>query len=133
MTPTLEQTSLLSQMQTVECYFQTFNQGDFLATAQLFAESGQLLPPFETPILGQDAIHDYLEQEAAGMQATPKEVCTELLEAGYQRITVRGNVKALVFSVNAAWIFELDPQEKILQVEVRLLASLQDLLAIRPA
>jgi len=118
--------------QTIERYFQTFNQGDFLATSRLFAETGRLLPPFEEPIIGQDAIHTYLMQEANGMQATPKESSVECLEGNNRRFIIRGSVKAIVFSVNVAWYFDLDSQGKIRQVQVKLLASLQDLVSLRP-
>lgn len=121
---------LLQQTSTVEQYFITFNQGDFLATAQLFAEAGQLLPPFEEAVTGQTAIRAYLEAEASGMQATPKDVSVEPLEGDRQRVVVRGNVRAILFTVNAAWIFQLDAQERIEQVEVKLLASLQELFMI---
>ncbi|MEM9008356.1 MAG: ketosteroid isomerase family protein [Cyanobacteria bacterium P01_F01_bin.86] len=133
MTLTLENTPQLVQTPTVEHYFQTFNQGDFLKTSQLFAATGQLLPPFEDPIVGQSAIHLYLEREASNMQAMPQEVSVQTWVGDRQQITVKGSVKALVFKVNAAWIFELDPQGKIEQVEVKLLASLQELLTLRPA
>ena len=132
MTPTFEKIGQQPEIQVVERYFQTFNQGDFLETAHLFAATGQLLPPFEEPIVGQADIHAYLESEAAGMQISLKEFTLQQKNDGYVQVIVKGNVKALVFAVNAAWIFDLDAQGKIQQVEVKLLASLQDLLTLRP-
>ncbi|MEO1093945.1 MAG: nuclear transport factor 2 family protein [Cyanobacteria bacterium J06638_28] len=127
----LTQSKLFQQAPTVEQYFSTFNQGDFRATSQLFTEAGQLLPPFEDSILGQVAIHSYLESEASGMKAIPKEVTVESLAESRQRVIVKGSVKASLFTVNAAWLFEIDPQGRIEQVEVKLLASLQELLTFR--
>lgn len=131
MTITLEKTRQLSETQTVERYFQTFNASNFGETVHLFAETGQLLPPFEEPVVGRVAIQAYLEREAMGMQANPQKLAVEQDVDGYKRVTVSGSVKALVFVVNVAWIFKLDPQEKIQQVEVKLLASLQELLNLR--
>ncbi|PSN17047.1 nuclear transport factor 2 [filamentous cyanobacterium CCP5] len=132
MTLTMDSIGRLQKTAAVERYFQTFNQGQFLETAQLFTQAGQLQPPFEDPIVGPDAIYAYLKREAAGMQANPQETTIEQLEANDQRIVVKGNVKALIFNVNAAWIFKLNPQGHIEQVEVKLLASLQELLTLRP-
>ena len=127
-----KQAALFQQEPTVGRYFQTFNQGDFLATAGLFSEAGQLLPPFEEPIVGRDAIHTYLKHEADGMEATPKELVVEPLAGDRKQVTVKGSVKAIVFKVNAAWLFTLNAQGKIDQVQVKLLASLQELLTLRP-
>jgi hypothetical protein len=130
MTLARELTPLLQVEPTVDSYFQSFNQGDFEATAALFADNGQLLPPFEEPIVGPLAIHEYLQQEAEGMAATPKSISSEDAD-DRRRIIVRGTVKALMFTVNAAWVFDLNAQNKIDQVQVKLLASLQDLLKLR--
>jgi hypothetical protein len=128
---TLEQTTLLQHEKTLERYFQTFNEGQFADTAQLFAADGQLLPPFEEPIVGPEAIHRYLQQEAEGMQAFPKAV-EILADASRDRgFIVRGQVTAIVFKVNCAWIFELTDQEQIASVRVKLLASMQELLNLR--
>lgn len=128
---TLKQTTLLQQEATVERYFLTFNEGNFDETATLFAESGELRPPFEDPIVGPEAIRDYLKQEAEGMQAYPKEIEVELKADDRRRITVRGQVTAIVFKVNCAWIFELDAAGAIAHVRVKLLASMQELLNLR--
>lgn len=81
--------------------------------------------------MGPNAIHAYLKREAAGMEAIPQETSTQVLAEGQQQVTVRGRVKAMVFVVNAAWVFDLDEQGNIRQVEVKLLASLQELFTIR--
>lgn len=66
------------------------------------------------------------------MQATPRKVWEEPIEGDRHRIVVQGQVKALVFNVNAAWFFDLNSAGELEQVEVKLLASLQDLLNLRP-
>lgn len=125
--------SLSSHRQTVQRYFQTFNQGDFATTASLFAVDGCLLPPFEEPVVGPAAITAYLQQEADGMHITLRDISSETLAEGRDRIciTAKGSVKAMVFTVNVAWEFELTPQGQIAQVEIQLLASLQELLSLR--
>jgi ketosteroid isomerase-like protein len=133
MTLTAEQTTLLQQEKTIEQYFQTFNEGAFDETAKLFAETGELRPPFEEPLVGYEAIRNYLKQEAEGMEAFPKELEVELGEDDRHHIIVRGQVTAVVFKVNCAWIFELNPDGKIKWVRVKLLATMQELLNIRPA
>jgi hypothetical protein len=40
-------------------YFETFNSGNFAATAALFTSQGALYPPFESAIVGRDAIASY--------------------------------------------------------------------------
>lgn len=124
---TSEKTSLFQQEQTIEQYFLAFNQGDFLVASKLFTEAGQLLPPFEEPLVGREAIFAYLEREATDMLAMPKEMTVEWLAGDRRKIIVKGNVKALIFQVNVAWLFELDAEGNIDWLRVKLLASLQDL------
>lgn len=128
---TLEQTTLLQQEKTIERYFRSFNEGNFDETVTLFAENGQLLPPFEAPIVGQAAILAYLNQEAEGMQAFPRELTVNEKEGEDRRIVVKGQVTAIVFKVNCAWIFDLNANGEIACVQVKLLASMQELLNLR--
>jgi hypothetical protein len=51
----------------IERYFDSLNAGEFEQTASLFALNGELHPPFESAIVGQDAIATYLGTEAKGM------------------------------------------------------------------
>jgi hypothetical protein len=83
-------------------------------------------------MVGQSAIEAYLKKEAVDMQATPKELLVTSLPGDHRQVVVKGTVKAIVFTVNTAWVFELDSCDRICQVQVKLLASLQDLLALRP-
>lgn len=122
--------SLLAEP-TVERYFESFNAGDFDTTATLFTVEGQLQPPFESPIVGTDEIARYLKAEAEGMRAYPQELAVESATDATRRVVVKGHVKALVFKVNAAWLFDLNPGGEIQSVRVQLLASMQELLSLR--
>lgn len=116
---------------TIFRYFQTLNVGDFSATAALFAATGELNPPFESPVIGQDAIATYLQQEATGMQFLPREGTAQKTEDGYTQIQVKGKVKTPLFSVNVGWIFLLNAQQEIAAATIKLLASPQELLSLR--
>lgn len=116
---------------TILNYFQSLNAGNFLATAGLFALDGELNPPFESPVVGRDAIAAYLEQEAIRMELLPKEGTIEELENNYTQIQVKGKVKTPLFSVNVGWIFVLNAQQEIAAATVKLLASPQELLSLR--
>jgi hypothetical protein len=112
-------------------YFETLNAGEFLATANLFAAEGVMHPPFESAIVGPEAIAAYLEQEAKGIQAQPTEQKVEVLGETEKQVEIRGKVKTSVFKVNVAWLFILDNQEQIVSVTIKLLASPQELLKLR--
>ncbi|MGB5962676.1 MAG: ketosteroid isomerase family protein [Coleofasciculaceae cyanobacterium] len=111
-------------------YFATMNSGDFEATAALFAETGTMQPPFAEPVMGQEAIANYLKTEAQGMQLAPRQGQSEILEEEIQ-IQVSGKVQTSVFGVNVSWIFILNPQQEILFTKIKLLASPQELLNLR--
>ncbi len=112
-------------------YFETMNAGDFEATAALFAEDGAMNPPFESPIVGHDAIASYLQAEAKGMTLSPREGIAETLEDGNTQIQVSGKVQTPVFGVNVSWIFILNQQRQIIFTRIKLLASPQELLNLR--
>ncbi|MGK7914373.1 MAG: ketosteroid isomerase family protein [Prochloraceae cyanobacterium] len=112
-------------------YFETLNAGDFATTASLFALEGALHPPFEEPVVGREAIAAYLKAEAEGMTLYPSQGIVETLEDNQIRVEIQGKVKTLVFGVNVAWQFILTPDREILHVQVKLLASLQELLKLR--
>lgn len=116
----------------IACYFETFNQADFEATAALFAPAGKLLPPFEAALVGPTEIAAYLAKEATGMVATPQQATQQLLPLGEMDCVVLGQVQTPLFSVNVKWEFLLNSQSEILQVQIRLLAALKDLLHLRP-
>lgn len=126
MVQTLSPTSLTLDP-VVEQYFEHFNQGNYAAVATLFSDEGWLCPPFEEPVVGPPAIATYLAQEADGMRAMPKESQSQAAEEGRQ-VIVKGRVKTPLFSVNVQWIFDITPADQIQHTEIKLLASLQELL-----
>ena len=116
---------------TIINYFATINQENFEATAALFIEQGQLLVPFEKPIIGKNAIAKYLSQEAKGMKLLPQQGVYESLKDDTESITVTGKVKTILFSVNVAWYFSLNSAQKIITAKIKLLASPQELLGLK--
>lgn len=123
--------------QIIVRYFETFNQALFEETAGLFAQEGQIQPPFDAAVKGPAAIAQYLEREAKGMVAEPMEIHfiqPENLPPEHSRPThyrVKGKVQNSLFSVHVAWDFEFTKSAQISQVKVRLLASLQELFKIQ--
>lgn len=116
---------------TIMQYFVTLNAGDFLATAALFAAEGVMYPPFESGIVGRDAIATYLQQEAKDIKAEPHQSLTENLETGQVQVQVTGKVQTSWCGVNVLWLFTLNQQQQILDAQIKLLASPQELLALR--
>lgn len=112
-------------------YFTTFNESKFDETVALFAENGALHAPFESPIVGREAIATYLEAEAKGMKLLPREGIKETVEEDLQLVRVTGKVETPLFGVNVSWQFLLTPEDEILAVKVKLLASPQELLKLR--
>jgi len=112
-------------------YFETLNAGEFQETASLFAETGVMHPPFEEPITGPNAIATYLEAEAKGLKAFPRQGIAEPLEGGETQVQVSGKVETRWFGVNVSWLFILSPERDILFAKVKLLASPQELLNLR--
>jgi len=117
---------------TVLRYFETLNAGDFQATANLFAQEGVLNAPFEEPLVGREAIATYLNAEAKGMKLLPHEGIVEPLEDDLTKFHLQGKVQTSLFGVNVAWKLILNRAKEIISVEVKLLASLQELAKIRP-
>jgi hypothetical protein len=128
-----DQRASLDEVPLVSRYFALFNQGEYRQVAALFAPDGSLCPPFESPVVGPVAIATYLIQEADGMQADLLSAQVQPLANGCLQVTVRGKVTALVFKVTVAWQFMLTAQNQIASVQVNLLASLEELLKLRPA
>lgn len=116
---------------TILQYFETFNAGEYQQTAALFTTTGALYPPFEAPIQGQGAIAQYLETEALGMQIYPHQGLIEAQAEGNLNAQVTGQVQTPWFAVHVSWQFLLNPQQEILSVTLKLLASPQELLKLR--
>jgi hypothetical protein len=112
-------------------YFDSLNAGEFEKTASLFAIEGALHPPFESPIVGKEAILNYLNAEAKNLQLYPIKGTAETLESRDTKIQIKGKVQTPLFSVNVAWLFLLNSAKEILSVEVKLLASLEELVKLQ--
>ncbi|MBW4644635.1 MAG: nuclear transport factor 2 family protein [Goleter apudmare HA4340-LM2] len=116
---------------TILRYFETLNAGDWGATAVLFAEDGVMHPPFASGIVGTDAIAAYLQQEAQDIKAYPHQGITGTSATGEIQIQVTGKAQTSWCSVNMLWLFILNQQRQILYTKIKLLASPQELLALR--
>ncbi|MEJ1933177.1 nuclear transport factor 2 family protein [Nostoc sp. NIES-2111] len=112
-------------------YFATLNAGEFAATAALFADDGVMYPPFESAMVGPDAIATYLQQEAQGIKADPREGLEEVLEDGQVQIQVSGKAQTSWCGVNVLWQFILNQQKQITYTKIKLLASPKELMALR--
>jgi hypothetical protein len=116
---------------TIQQYFQSLNAGDYGKTAFLFAENGVMHPPFESGIVGRNAILSYLNKEAIDIKACPRESISETLEDNLTQTKVAGKVETPWFAVNVSWLFILNENLQILDVKIKLLASPQELLSLR--
>ncbi len=112
-------------------YFTRLNNNDFEATAALFAEQGYLNPPFEKMIKGKEAITQYLNKEAVGVKCHPEH--GEILFSNnlITKYKIEGKVQTNYFAVNVSWLIELNNTKEIMAVDVKLLASLNELLNFR--
>ncbi|MDB9373969.1 YybH family protein [Nodularia sphaerocarpa] len=112
-------------------YFETLNAGEFSATAALFADDGVMYPPFESGIVGPEAIALYLKQEAENIQACPRQGIVETLENEQIQFQVTGKAQTSWCGVNVTWFFILNRQRQIISAKIKLLGSPQELLALR--
>ncbi|NET02648.1 MAG: nuclear transport factor 2 family protein [Sphaerospermopsis sp. SIO1G2] len=117
---------------TLVRYFQTLNAGEFTATAQLFAQDGVMYPPLDPAIIGVEKITAYLQKEAQDLKAEPQQIVKENLADNHIEIQVTGKAHTSWCTVNVMWLFILNPQREILAAKIKLLASPQDLIALRP-
>ncbi|KPQ35834.1 MAG: nuclear transport factor 2 family protein [Phormidium sp.] len=133
MTTTTYQTPILPDLTVpvVMGYFRSLNAGDCPQTAQYFAPYGELHPPFQGGIVGVEAIEAYLEAEAQSLTCFPEQATVQTAGDGCQLVQVRGHVKTPHFSVPVAWTFNLNSQSQIERVEIRLLASPEQLLELQ--
>lgn len=130
-TNTINQTIAGIDNATISQYFQLLNAGDFASTAALFAPDGVMHAPFESGIVGSDAIASYLQQEALGLKAEPHQGIIESQTNDLVLFRVNGKVQMPLFGVNVSWLFSLNSQQEIVSVTVKLLASPQELLNLR--
>ncbi len=110
-------------------YFTTLNQGKFISTAALFSKQGCLNPPFEKPVQGRTAIAQYLAGEAGGMSFLPERGERLSGDHPHPLYYIQGKVKMPWFTVNVTWLIQLNAAQEIIIVDIKLLASLNDLLA----
>ncbi|NJM70403.1 MAG: nuclear transport factor 2 family protein [Scytonema sp. RU_4_4] len=116
---------------TLQHYFDTLNAGKFEDTAALFAENGVIHPPFESGIVGRDAMTRYLQQEAQDVKVYPREGVVKILEEEQIQFQVIGKAQTSWCSVNVLWTFILNQQKEILYVRIKLLASPKELLNLQ--
>ena len=116
---------------TIDEYFRTLDRGAFEATAELFAEQGCLNPPFEKSIAGREAIAQYLSKEAIGMSFCPESGQIVESEIDRFRYQIQGKVVTNYFTIGVGWSFDLNAAKEIMMVEIKLLASMAELLKIR--
>ena len=57
---------------TICNYFLNLNENNFEEFAALFSPNGLLLPPFESAIVGRDAICQYLQSTGIDVKAAPQ-------------------------------------------------------------
>ncbi len=119
----------IAMPEAIQRYFDTVNAKEFDQTAALFAEAGQLFPPFEKPVQGREAIAQYLIKEASDMTFSPVQ-CTPADSEDNEAFTVKGKVKNSLFAVNVSWLFILNASDEIELVKVKLLAKLEDLIKL---
>jgi hypothetical protein len=121
---------------TIHEYFTGLNSNNFTATAELFGEEGYLKPPFEKLIKGKKEIADYFAKEAVGMVFCPENgqiliqgnEKTILQDTKYIEYQIQGKVQTSLFTVDVQWLIQLNCAKEIMAVEVKLLASLNELL-----
>ncbi|MBW4669365.1 MAG: ketosteroid isomerase family protein [Cyanomargarita calcarea GSE-NOS-MK-12-04C] len=116
---------------TIQLYFTTLNAAEYRKTAELFAIDGVMHPPFESGIVGVDAIATYLEQEAQNLKAYPRQGIAETGENNQIQVEVTGKVDTFWCGVNVSWLFILNQQQEIIYTKIKLLASAQELLNLR--
>jgi hypothetical protein len=113
----------------IYAYFERLNNGEFTATADLFAVQGCLNPPFDNQIQGRDAISKYLEKEAQGIIFAPADGEIIISDSTHTQYQIQGKVELNWFTVNISWSIDLNAAKEIILVDVKLLASLDDLLS----
>ena len=118
-------------------YFASLNNSEFIATAELFAEQGYLIPPFDKQLQGREAIAQYLAKEASGIKFLPEQgelvtsvdSAANLGDGDRTQYQIQGKVEINWFTVNISWSIQLNAAKEIMLVEVKLLTSLDDLLS----
>jgi hypothetical protein len=118
--------------QTILDYMDNMNANDFDTLIKLFAPDGALQPPFQRPIVGQDAVFKFFREECQNLKLIPERGVSEAADGGYTQIKVTGKCQTPWFGgnvgMNIAWRFLLNPDGKVFFVAIDLLASPKELL-----
>jgi hypothetical protein len=118
--------------QTILDYMENMNANDFDTLIKLFAPDGALQPPFQRPIVGQDAVLKFFREECQNLKLIPERGISEAADGGYTQIKVTGKCQTPWFGgnvgMNIAWRFLLNPDGKVFFVAIDLLASPKELL-----
>ncbi len=118
--------------QTILDYMDNMNANDFDTLIKLFAPDGALQPPFQRPIVGQDAVLRFFREECQNLKLIPERGVSEEADGGYTQIKVTGKCQTPWFGgnvgMNIAWRFLLNPDGKVFFVAIDLLASPKELL-----
>ncbi len=116
---------------TVLNYMNLLNANDFQELIKLFTPDGALQPPFQRPIVGQEAILRFFQEECQNLKLMPEQGVLEPAEDGYTQIKVTGSVQTPWFGANVgmniAWRFLITPDNKIFFVAIDLLANAKEL------
>ncbi len=73
-------------------YFDALNADNFDAAIALFTPDGALQPPFQKPLVGREAIINYMRAEAQGLNLMPQQGICEELPNGSKQLKVTGKV-----------------------------------------
>jgi hypothetical protein len=112
-------------------YFARLNNGEFIATAELFTEQGCLKPPFDRQLQGRSAIAQYLAAQAQGIKFFPESGEILISDLSHTEYQIQGKVELNWFTINICWSIELNAAKEIMIVDVKLLASMDELLSFR--
>jgi hypothetical protein len=115
----------------ITAYFASLNHGDFMATAELFAAQGCLNPPFDRQLQGRAAIAQYLAAQAQGIRFLPEYGEIIISDFSHTQYQIQGQVELHWFTINISWSIDLNAAKEIMVVEVKLLASMDELLSFR--
>ncbi|MBD2577327.1 ketosteroid isomerase family protein [Oscillatoria sp. FACHB-1406] len=115
---------------TVIRYMDDMNANDFDALIELFAPDGAMHPPFQKPIVGKEAILQFLQEDCKNLKVVPESGVEEPAEEGFEQFRVKGKVYSpwLNAWVNVAWRFSLNLEGKISLVAIEVIASPKELL-----
>lgn len=117
---------------TVLEYMSNLNANDFDTLIKLFTPDGALQPPFQRPIVGQEAVLRFFKEDCQNLKLLPERGVVEPAEDGFTQIKVTGKVQTPWFGggvgMNMAWRFLLTPENKIFFLAIDLLASPKELL-----